>query len=148
MIITCNKELLDFINWLNEKHPCEQEVIVHEIYSLPRNEITIKKNGKVKLSQYCTFRKGLGVYLEGVSEIYIACESLAKTILGLKQNENSMDSFERFKGYTVKDYLLETFAHEYCHHLQYCGFHNINEEQAERWCKIVYAEYKEEGTKL
>jgi hypothetical protein len=135
MIKFITKELIDFAKWLDKEYPCSQDVTVTEVHSLSEYEL----NRKGKPNKKCMFKYGLAVYLEGVDEIYIADTQLMKDLLG-----SEISRFKGYQDYSMIDYLLETFAHEYKHHLQKHSGTNINEEDAEDWCKVVFNKYKNE----
>lgn len=144
MIKFCSEELNDFILWINQHYPSETDVRVYEIDSLDTCEIeSVDDNGFIVLNEGCMFKNGLGLYLDGCEEIYIVSPSLAKSLLGIHQEENTMTGFKGFEHYTVNEYMLETFAHEYYHHLQHCENREIDEREAEEWCKEIFFEYKE-----
>ena len=135
MIKFVTKELTDFATWLGNKFPCDTDVIVTEVHSLSCYEM----NRKGKPNKKCLFKNGLAVYLEGFNEIYIADPDLMKDMLG-----GDICEFKGFENYSMVDYLLETFAHEYRHHMQKYLENKIDEEDAESWCKNIYMKYKME----
>lgn len=138
MIKFVTNELLDFAKWLELKYPCSVDVLVTEVHSLSGYEVD--KHGKP--NKKSMFKNGVAVYLEGMDEIYIADPMLTKSLIG-----GDISEFKGFENYTMSDYLLETFAHEYKHHLQKYSNKDINEDDAEIWCKDVYEAYKKEFSK-
>lgn len=137
MIKFVTSELLDFAQWLQNNYPCNKDVIVTEVHSLSGHEVD--KNGKP--NKKSLFKHGVAVYLEGADEIYIADPNLMKDLLS-----GDISEFKGYEKYSMIDYLLETFAHEYKHHLQKYSSEDICEEDAEEWCKNVYKIYKQKFT--
>lgn len=138
MIKICDDYLTDFINWLNVKYPCKTDVTVNEVFSLASYDVD--ESGNVRNS--CIFSQCIACYIDGVCEIYIPNEDIAKFLLNIDINDEYMTGYENFTGYTIKDYLLESFAHEYYHHIQYETRSDMSPDKAELFAKRVFKEYK------